>query len=262
MGVSIEKWIAMAALAIISIILGLIPNYIFSTTKSPHHASSSTLQKIVLTILSCFGAGVLLSTAVLHVLPEVRESLQHIPAIWMTFDADYPVAEMFLLCGFALIYLVEEIAHYILVDGHHNHNHSANSVVRHNSIAHGIPIPHTRNRSSLSLPHADEDFGLSPAIKSSTCTHDGGTDKSDTDEEECPDDKINVASSFRTLMALIALSFHAIMEGVAIGIQVNYLLHHITRGILIIHLKEFLVLHITRPPLYTEKILNTNLPQA
>lgn len=121
---SAEKWIVMAALTIISIILGLIPYYIFRFTKSSV-CSDSTVYKVVLTVLSMFGGGVLLSTASLHVLPEVRESLEHIPEIWQTFGPNFPVAEMFMLCGFALIYLVEEIAHYIIVDMHH---HDANSI--------------------------------------------------------------------------------------------------------------------------------------
>jgi zinc transporter 1/2/3 len=220
MGISFEKWTVMGILTILSIILGLIPYYIFRYTNSSFR-SDATVYKII-TVLACFGGGVLLSTALIHVLPEVRFGLQHIPVIWKIFDVNFPVAEMFLLCGFALIYLIEEIAHYILVDGHHFHNHKANSVVRHNSIAHGIPLPNRKNsRSLLALPNEGQGIGLSPAICTPT---ELGMDKisGDNEENECPDDKVNFRSSFRQLMALVALSFHAIMEGVAIGIQVIF----------------------------------------
>lgn len=75
----------------------------------------------------------------------------------------------------------------------------------------------------MAIAHVDEGLGLSPDTKCPTIviTNDSGTDKSDNEEEECPDDKSSLASSFRALMALIALSFHAIAEGVAIGIQVS-----------------------------------------
>lgn len=63
-------------------------------------------RKLLLSCALCFGAGVLLATATLHVLPEVREALP-----------DY--AELVFSCGFLLLYLVEECVHYFCRGGGH-----------------------------------------------------------------------------------------------------------------------------------------------
>lgn len=56
-------------------------------------------KKLLLSVLLCFGGGVLLATSLLHMLPETRESLPH-------------YAELILSCGFFILYFVDEIAHY------------------------------------------------------------------------------------------------------------------------------------------------------
>ncbi|XP_012252170.2 zinc transporter ZIP1 [Athalia rosae] len=57
-------------------------------------------RKLLLSALLCFGAGVLLATSMLHMLPETRESL-----------ANY--SELVFCGGFLLLYMVDEIVHLI-----------------------------------------------------------------------------------------------------------------------------------------------------
>ena len=58
----------------------------------------------------CFGAGVLLATAMLHILPEIREGMEEaqksLGVSWL--------AEVIFCAGFFLVYLVEEIVHLTL----------------------------------------------------------------------------------------------------------------------------------------------------
>lgn len=56
-------------------------------------------RKLLLSCALCFGAGVLLATATLHVLPEVRHGLPN-------------YAELVFSCGFLVLYLVEECVHF------------------------------------------------------------------------------------------------------------------------------------------------------
>ncbi|KAK2587023.1 hypothetical protein KPH14_010984 [Odynerus spinipes] len=56
-------------------------------------------QKLFLSCILCFGGGVLLATSLLHMLPEVRESLPE-------------YGELAISCGFLLLYLVDECVHY------------------------------------------------------------------------------------------------------------------------------------------------------
>ncbi|CAL8074490.1 unnamed protein product [Orchesella dallaii] len=226
MSISAEKWLVMAVLTALSIFLGLIPYILVRRTKAMLN-TDSTKYKVILTILSCFGAGVLFSTSFLHLLPEVRESFNEIPEVWTTFDDHFPVAEVVVICGFCLIYIIEEIAHFIMVDGHHGHHHHMNTVARHNSIAHGLPIPNVKGAVIDARNTTNAQNGPSICITMSDSSNDltiirtGARSSIDctSQVEECPDDDKSFASSLRTFLALIALSFHAIVEGVAIGLQ-------------------------------------------
>lgn len=235
MAIPLDKWLVMALLTILSIFLGLIPYMMVRRRKYLPISLNSSTYKVILTMLSCFGAGVLFSTSMLHLLPEVRESFAEIPSVWTTFDKHFPLAEVVVICGFCLIYIVEEVAHFIMVDGHHGHHHHINTVARHNSIAHGVPIPnvkgstasrgsivnHLPTNPSICITVPDEEEGKKEGDqhnKMSSITDSTGTSM---EEEQCPDDNSNFATSLRTFLALIALSFHAIMEGVAIGLQVK-----------------------------------------
>lgn len=66
-------------------------------------------RKLLLSCALCFGAGVLLATAMLHVLPETRHGLP-----------DY--AELVFSCGFLVLYLVEECVHYFCRGDDHGHS--------------------------------------------------------------------------------------------------------------------------------------------
>lgn len=233
MAISLDKWLVMALLTILSVFLGMVPYMMVRRRKYLFISLNSSTYKVILTILSCFGAGVLFSTSMLHLLPEVRESFAEIPSVWTTLDSHFPLAEVVVICGFCLIYIVEEVAHFIMVDGHHGHHHHINTVARHNSIAHAVPIPNvkgsTASRGSIvnhlpanpsiciTVPDEDEKMEGDHRNKMSSITDSAGTSM----EEQCPDDNSNFATSLRTFLALIALSFHAIMEGVAIGLQVK-----------------------------------------
>ena len=67
-------------------------------------------RTIINSILLCFGAGVLLATALLHILPETRhgmkEAQESLGIGWL--------AELCFCVGFFLVYLVEEVVHLTL----------------------------------------------------------------------------------------------------------------------------------------------------
>lgn len=75
-----------------SFIVGVVPACFVSRAQDLQ-------RKLLLSCTLCFGAGVLLATAMLHMLPEVREDLP-----------DY--AELMFSCGFLTLYLVDECVHY------------------------------------------------------------------------------------------------------------------------------------------------------
>ncbi|CAK1580786.1 unnamed protein product [Parnassius mnemosyne] len=90
MEVTTAKALSMLALGVGSFITGMLPASFTEGARRKHPLLISTLL--------CFGAGVLLSTSLLHMLPEAREKL--------------PLHSELMLCvGFFLVYLVDEIVH-------------------------------------------------------------------------------------------------------------------------------------------------------
>ena len=75
-----------------------------------HATEVGKTQRLITSILLCFGAGVLLSTCMLHILPEVEEGLAEAQA---KLDIEW-LGELVVCAGFFLVYLVEELAHMML----------------------------------------------------------------------------------------------------------------------------------------------------
>ena len=74
------------------------------------------LQTVVTSFLLCFGGGVLLSTAMLHILPETIKTLAG-PGEQMNIEF---LPQLVLCSGFFLIYIVEEVVDLILGSLHHS----------------------------------------------------------------------------------------------------------------------------------------------
>jgi len=79
-----------------------------------------------------FGGGVILTSCLTHMLPDVNTVLEQSLDNGTFPDSGLPVAEIFVLAGFILIYLLEELVHYILIltgnlsedhTGGHGHSH-------------------------------------------------------------------------------------------------------------------------------------------
>ena len=194
------KWLVMAALALISIFLGVVPLLFFRGKAKTFLNKKSQIYQIILTSLACFGGGVLLATCFCHMLTESREDLSHIHSLEDHLPHEFPLSEVLCLVGFLLIYLVEEIAHSLMAGTH-------SEIVRHNSSIHACPVAAAvmaEGNGSERWPDVTE---MEKKVAESTF-------------EEEP--QLGVASFMRSMMALIALSFHAIMEGVAIGVQVGF----------------------------------------
>jgi len=102
-------------------------------------ASETEQSQRTVTIFSCmmsFGGGVILTSCLTHMLPDVNDILSEMREASedsVLANSKLPVAEIFVLAGFILIYLVEEFGHWALVrwgTGHlsgegdaHGHSH-------------------------------------------------------------------------------------------------------------------------------------------
>ncbi|XP_024937692.1 uncharacterized protein LOC107265018 [Cephus cinctus] len=95
------KFLSMFGVGICSFLVGIAPAcYISCCNDNSNHTHQHRPGiRLLLSSLLCFGGGVLLATSLLHMLPEVRESLPH-------------EAELVYASGFLFLYFVDEVVHW------------------------------------------------------------------------------------------------------------------------------------------------------
>lgn len=186
----VPKIVAMCLMFAVPLFLGLLPIKLASMLKWEDGQMPSNRAQKITSGLSCLGAGIILTTCLSHMLPEVHAFLELNIQEGTLPDTGLPLAEILVLCGFLMIYLVEELGHFFLdlwkrkkedqnvhnlTKTHHDHQHE---------------------------PHDHEDLPLDLL----------------TSKER------SVQAAVRGFLIIFALSLHDLFEGIAIGItrQASY----------------------------------------
>lgn len=166
------KIVTMTILGGVSLLVGFIPILVAKkVTLSPGSRGG-----LLVSCLNCFGGGVILTTALTHMLPEVNLFLQHNIDQGQLEDRGLPLAEIWVLCGFFMIYLIEELTHTMTT--HCNNN---------------------------------KDGGKSgEALGAQGHSHDLPTQVNGGYE-----------AALRGFMVVLAISLHAVFEGIAMGLTNN-----------------------------------------
>ncbi|XP_056640666.1 protein zntD [Diorhabda sublineata] len=188
-------------LAVTSLFVGVLPNCF------ARHGRSQ--WPLLLSNLLCFGGGVLLSTSLVHILPELRESVPY----------EYKVyAEIIYCLGFFLIYLIDEFVHYVYGDSeevnilhNHGHRHRLATTRRHSDSVNRDewqPLLRNENNSPYnpSFYKARSDSVLFCEEAPSQLCHVGH-------REPCN------AAPTANLGLIAALSVHALLEGLVVGLE-------------------------------------------
>nr|NP_001299214.1 zinc transporter ZIP2 [Papilio xuthus]BAM20083.1 zinc/iron transporter [Papilio xuthus] len=171
MEVSTAKAISMVALGVGSFITGMIPACFTEGARRRHPLFISTLL--------CFGAGVLLSTSLVHMLPEAREKLPK-------------YSELMLCIGFFIVYFVDEMVHLFYGGMGHNHQGSRYGSGEVTSL----------------LSHGNDG-------EMDRCCGDNGNQRICHVNHTPPCSR----SSSGVIGLLCALFVHSLLEGLAIGLQ-------------------------------------------
>lgn len=198
--------------------------------------------KCGLAMLQSFGGGVLFATCLLHMMPEVHQSVEELKK-YTKSTTDYPFSQLIVCLGFLAIYFVEEISNWLI-------SKVPEERVECQKSSRSI-TPNTRKVSPLGMekqapftveaameklhdadddctPHRDEvdthsdayyevaaenekNLQLSKEINEPTTT----TVDAIIIEEEA----ITKQHVFRGILVILALSLHALLEGLAIGLQ-------------------------------------------
>lgn len=174
-----EKLYAMAQLGFGTLICGLVPLRFGKICRG---------CPLVISLLLCFGAGILLATALVHMLPDVRKNFP-----------DY--AEITLCGGFFIIYFIDEFIHFFFGEVmHHSYENEAHQTTQQ------LPIyGATNNTESQPLLPQNESPCPAEHVNAQVC-HTNHT-------EPCSGSLTGIIG------LLVALSLHAFIEGLAIGVQ-------------------------------------------
>lgn len=212
------KLLAILALGVGSFVSGILP--LFCAQRNRERFPG------LISFLLCFGAGVLLATALVHMLPEVRDALKQ-------------YAEIVFCLGFFLIYAVDEVSHMCGVGHSHGGEH------RHQQGQHSEGAASSARRASRDSTNADADsrgYGTSEETKllsKSDSTIQIPQRSSDFEAPgssqalgmSCQSDSTEsipraviitgdmsepVTGVFSLLLALVV---HSLLEGLAIGVQ-------------------------------------------
>lgn len=244
--VDTAKVTAMVVLFVVSLILGLIPIWIVRRMKLKSGTNEmSKMTKNVLSGLLCFGGGVLMATALTHLLPEIHDGVVELQAEGV-LTPKLPLAEIFFSAGFFLVYLVEELVH-VISD---RHAHNKTDVTIHRSVGvrkcvvsrEGQPVPpcnpndledakgcHNRTRCQSNCEDRDFCRQEESSIRSGSIhsivadnisiASDHSRRSSVHHHHHHLNDGDRVLPSVRGLLVIVGLSMHEILEGIAIGLE-------------------------------------------
>uniref|UniRef100_A0A0K8VJG0 Zinc transporter ZIP3 n=1 Tax=Bactrocera latifrons TaxID=174628 RepID=A0A0K8VJG0_BACLA len=207
-----EKILAMCSLGLGSFLFGMLPAVI--------SAQNRRRFPLTISLLLCFGAGILLATALVHILPEVRKQM----------NSNF--AEISICGGFFLIYFIDEFIHYFFGEAiQHTHSHGSNRANSHRNS--NLDTDRTPLLSDRRDQYANQNGG---GQQNSTDTNDESTHRhSYYNTSNCAEEAVIAESNARlchtsheepcvqsmtgTLGLFVALSLHSAIEGLAIGVQ-------------------------------------------
>jgi len=196
MSAVVPKVVSMLLLGGVSLLVGCLPIAVARKMgwDSAEDFNASKKAQVALTCLNCFGAGVILTTCITHMLPEVNLFLQLNIRAGLVRDTGLPLAEIIVLCGFFMIYIVEELVHKILSAGRKDLNKEQQQG--------------TENKAF----HDGEDSNEAKKVQNHSHDH-----------EELPMEMLGAEKSFqanmRGFLVILALSLHAVFEGIAVGLS-------------------------------------------
>lgn len=198
-----SKIYSIVLLTVSSLFVGVLPNCFARQGRRQ--------WPLLLSNLLCFGGGVLLSTSLVHILPELRESVPY----------EYRGYTEIIYClGFFILYLIDEIVHYFYGDSeeanilhNHGHRHQHDTTRRHSEIVNRNfnerqPLLRNENNSAYnpSFDRARSDSFLFCEEPPSQLCHVGH-------QEPCN------AAPTANLGLIAALSVHALLEGLVVGLE-------------------------------------------
>ncbi|GLV39790.1 Zinc/iron regulated transporter-related protein 89B [Carabus blaptoides fortunei] len=184
-----------------------------------------------LTLVQSFGGGVLLATCFLHMMPEVYHAIRELEEHYETLKK-YPFSQLIICIGFFMVYFVEEFSQYMIS------KMPTSCPPMFEKAEENIKPPQSASSTTTNATSATNK--VTPVLEKDTKSFDekciddsvdSGLDKSNEDLNNVPTSMptsereliIELEKSpkrlLRCCLITLALSFHAVFEGIAIGLQ-------------------------------------------
>ncbi|CAJ0594387.1 unnamed protein product [Cylicocyclus nassatus] len=167
-----------------------------------------------LSLLSCFSGGVFLGTCFLDIIPHINENYEDFK-LESNATIEFPLPQFCTCIGFFLVYLIEEICMKVF-SMKHDHHHSS-SVVKVEKAPPPPPGPPT-HKENLNLRSCEALLKDNCELPRNGCqTHRFSLVMEETANYAVADP--HEGSLLKSITFAVAMSFHSILEGFALGVQ-------------------------------------------
>lgn len=228
----VAKVTSMLVLGIVSFLIGIVPTQLTKCFKWNLEKIGNG-QSLVVSLLLCFGGGVLMFTTFLHLQPEVREGMEALyhQNILPDFAETIQLPELIFCVGFFFVYFIEEAVHGVL---DHRNEHTEDEVILHRTMSvrrckdHEQPtlIPRVSlgqsneaNKSTQILIDSSSVSTIENDYLPKIIDPDSIVPKFLEHDSHFSSTENSILKSVRAFCTILALSFHAVFEGLAVGLE-------------------------------------------
>lgn len=217
---NVAKITTIVALFLISMGSGMIPMFL-SKKFNWSDPNRDPRTNLAISSLLSFGGGALLCTTLMHLLPEIDETISVLQAEGHLPNWEFSITNLLMAIGFFIIYFVEEIVHSYL------RRHQRKQAVAQAAFTRGHSARESLREASTRHEHEkkNENTRISTASTADLVDHEhvenGQHHHQHHNHSHIPaingDDLI--VSSIRGLLIVMALSVHELFEGLAVGLE-------------------------------------------
>lgn len=217
------KIITIVSLFLISMASGLVP-MLLSKKLNLSDPQRDPRTSLVISSLLSFGGGALLCTTLMHLLPEIDETISVLQSEGHIPDWNFSITNLLMAVGFFIIYLVEEIVHAYL-RRHQKRQKAQDAFVRGRSARESLRAADIR-RELAKRPSNNGIITVSTAdlvdnehVDHSHTHHSHSHEHHHHSHMPAIDGDDLIVSSIRGLLIVLALSVHELFEGLAVGLE-------------------------------------------